>query len=218
VFIGHYATAFAAKCVAPSVSLGMLFLASQFIDLLFPLFLLFGWEHVRIDPGNTAVTPIDFYDYPFSHSLSAAVIWAIVLAGIYYRIRSSMRGAFVLAGLVITHWLFDLISHRPDLPLAVGIDYRAGFGLWNSWFMTFLIESALFVAGVLIYVRSTKAVDSIGKYGLWSFVLVLSAIYIANMFGPPPPNTQAIAVVGLAQLLFIAWAYWVSAHRTSALR
>jgi hypothetical protein len=66
VFVGHYALGFAGKKLAPRISLGTLFLSAQLVDLLWPLFLLLGLEHVRIDPGNTVVTPLDFYDYPLT--------------------------------------------------------------------------------------------------------------------------------------------------------
>ena len=77
MFIGHYAVALAAKKAAPKTSFGTLFLAAQFIDLLWPLLLLLGIEHVRIDPGNTAFTPLDFYDYPITHSLLAVIGWSL---------------------------------------------------------------------------------------------------------------------------------------------
>ena len=73
MFIGHYGVALAAKKLAPRTSLGILFLAAQFVDMLWPVFLLAGMEHVRIDPGNTAFTPLDFYDYPISHSLLTGI-------------------------------------------------------------------------------------------------------------------------------------------------
>lgn len=79
MFIGRYAVALAAKKAAPKISLGTFVFSTQFLDLLWPLFLLLGIEHVRIDPGNTAVTPLDFYDYPISHSLVGSIIWSFIL-------------------------------------------------------------------------------------------------------------------------------------------
>lgn len=218
MFIGHYAVAFASKRIAPSVSLGTLFLATQLIDLLFPLFLLLGLEHVRIDPGNTAVTPLDFHDYPFSHSLLAVIIWSAILAGTYYGIKRSRRDALVLGAVVIMHWVLDLISHRPDLQLVPGFGTRVGLGLWHFRSATFIVESALFAAGVIIYARSTKALDRTGAYAFWSLVFVLSVLYIGNLLGPPPPDMQGLAIVSLAQGLFIIWGYWIDKHRTTVLR
>ncbi len=218
MFLGHFATAFAAKRAAPGISLGTLILASQFIDLLFPLFLLLGLEHVRIDPGNTAVTPLDFYDYPLSHSLLAVMVWSVLFGAIYYLIRRSRRYAVVLGMLVVIHWLLDLISHKPDLPLLPGMDLRVGFGLWNFRTATFLLETALFAGGVLIYARSTRPLDRTGSVAFWSLVLLLFAIYLGNMFGPPPPNPKAMTLVSISQWLFVVWGYSLESHRTATIR
>jgi hypothetical protein len=137
MFIGHYALAFGAKRYAPSVSLGTLFLACQFADLLWPTLVVLGIEHVEVDPGNTAVTPLNFVSYPYSHSLVMLVMW-----------------------------------------------------------------SAL-----------TRARDRIGSLGLWTLIAFLTAIYVAAIFGPPPPNSAAVAMAGHLSWLFVAWAYWVDRHR-----
>jgi hypothetical protein len=89
MFIGHFGVAFAAKKVAPQTSLGTLILAAQFLDFLWPLFLLLGIEQVRIAPGITRVSPLDFTDYPISHSLLMATVWAVVFSGVYYAQRRS---------------------------------------------------------------------------------------------------------------------------------
>ena len=75
MFIGHLAVGLAAKRVTPRVSLAMLLLAAQWADTVWPVLLGLGFEHVRIDPGNTAFTPLDFISYPYSHSLIALVAW-----------------------------------------------------------------------------------------------------------------------------------------------
>jgi hypothetical protein len=213
MFIGHYAVALAAKKVAPRTSLGTLFISVQLVDLLWPLMLLLGLEHVKIDPGNTAVTPLDFYDYPITHSLLGAFVWSAVFGGIYFAVRRYRRGALVLGLGVLSHWILDFITHRPDLPLGFGGTYL-GLGLWNSLPGTIVVEAGLFIGGLILYLRSTRTNDRIGTYGLWALAAVLVAIYVANVFGPPPPDSSAIAVAGNAMWLFVLWAYWVDRHRT----
>ncbi len=149
MFIGHIAVALGAKKAAPKVSLGTLIMAAQFVDLLWPIFLLLGVEHVRINPGDTAYTPLDFYDYPVSHSLLTGVGWAIVFGLVYYAIRRSARNAWILAACVISHWLLDLVVHRPDLPIVPGLKTYVGLGLWNSVPATVIVEGALFVVGIV---------------------------------------------------------------------
>lgn len=214
MFIGHFAAGLAGKKAAREVSLGTLFMASQFIDLLWPVFLLLGIEHVRIDPGNTPVTPLDFYDYPLTHSLAGTLFWALVVGGGYYLLKRKLRSALVVGALVASHWVLDLLTHRPDLPLIPGIEYRAGLGLWNSLPATLIVECAMFAGGIFFYARSTIARDRIGSAGFWILAGLLVLIYAANIFGPPPPEAGIIAVAGNATWLFVALAAWVDRHRT----
>lgn len=133
----------------------------------------------------------------------------------YYAVRRSGRNALILGALVLSHWVLDFISHRPDLPLMPGMEIRVGLGLWNSFAGSVIVETALFIAGVVLYVSTTKARDRVGKYALWSFLLLLVVLYVANMFGPPPPSVQALAVVAFGQWLFVLWGYWIDRHRTA---
>src|SRR6185295_19275628 len=100
VFLGHYGVAFAAKRLAPRTCAGWLLAAAQALDLIWPIFLLLGIEHVRVTPGLMAANPLDFYDYPWTHSLAGACGWAILFAGVYFAINRDRPGALVIAALV----------------------------------------------------------------------------------------------------------------------
>lgn len=213
MFLGHYAVGLATKKSVPKVSLGTLFLAGQLVDLLWPAFLLLGLEDVKIDPGNTAVTPLDFYDYPITHSLVGAVLWSCTLGLIYVMLKKDKRAALVIGLVVFSHWILDLVTHRPDLSLGLGSGTYFGLGLWNSIPGTVAAEFGLFAIGVLIYIRTTVAKDRIGSIGFWALVGILALIYISNIVGPPPPSASIIAVAGNASWLFVLWAYWVDKHR-----
>ena len=214
MFIGHFGIGFGAKSVAPGVSLGSLFLAAQFIDLLWPTLLLLGFERVRIAPGATHVTPLVFEHYPISHSLLAVLFWALLVGGLYYYIRRERIGAAVLGVLVASHWALDAIVHRPDLPIFPGSSLMIGLNLWSSLPLTLVIEVSLFVIGVWLYIRTTTPIDSIGKWGLWGLILFLLVIYAGNLFGSPPPSSTAIAWVGQLQWLLVLWGYWIDKHRS----
>ena len=213
MFLGHYAVGLASKKVAPTLSLGTLFIAGQLVDLLWPIFLLLGLEHVRLDPGNTVVTSLDFYDYPLSHSLLASILWSVGVGLLFYAISRNRRSSFVLGAVVFSHWILDLLAHRPDLPLGLGGETYFGLGLWNSLAGTVIVETGLLLTGVLLYLRSTEAMDRIGSIGFWALVAVLVMIYVGNITGPPPPNWSVIAIAGNASWLFVLWAYWVDKHR-----
>ena len=213
MFIGHYAVALGAKKADSRISLGTLVAAAQWLDLIWPLMLLLGVEHVRVDPGNTAMTPLDFYDYPYTHSLLAAAVWSVLFGAGYFLFRRSVRGALITGGAVFSHWVLDFLTHRPDLPLAPGSSARFGLGLWNSVPGTILVEGLLFIAGIVLYTRVTVAADRIGRYGFWSLAGILAVIYVSNLLGPPPPDTAVIGVAGLIGWLFVFWAGWADRHR-----
>ncbi len=213
MFIGHFALGFAAKKLAPKPSLGTYFIGAQFLDLLWPPFLLLGMEEVQIEPGNTAFTPLNFISYPFSHSLLMTAIWATLVSAIYYLLRRERRGAIVLWFVVCSHWILDLITHRADLPLDLSNLTLMGFGLWNSIAATVIVEGSLFLVGVILYATSTRAFNKKGTFALWSLVGFLLLIYLMNLIGPPPPDPTAIAYAGLSIWLLVAWGYWIDRNR-----
>ena len=132
MFAGHFGIGLGLKRWAPAVSLGTLFLAAQWVDLLWPTLLLLDLEHVRIAPGATELTPLDFYDYPLTHSMVGAVIWAFGFALLYGLLSRSKAAAVICAVAVFSHWALDFLVHRPDLLLVPGGDLKVGLGGWNS--------------------------------------------------------------------------------------
>lgn len=215
MFVGHFGVGFGAKSLSPRVSLGTLFLAAQFLDLLWPTLLLIGLERVAIAPGATAVTPLLFEHYPISHSLLAVLGWALLVGGSYFLLRRDTRGALVVAVLVLSHWVLDALVHRPDLPVLPNQEWLVGFGAWSSLPLTLAIELPLFVLGVWLYVRRTAPLDAAGRWGLWGLVAFLLAVYAGNLAGGAPPSVAAIAWVGQLQWLLVVWAYWVDRHRSN---
>jgi len=213
MFVGHFAVGFASKRLAPRASGGVLLAAPLFLDLLWPIFLATGLESVRIDPGNTAFTPLDLHDYPWSHSLVTSLAWSVLFALGYYAFSRYRRGALVVGAGVFSHWVLDFVTHRPDMPLYPGSAVSVGLGLWNSRAGTMLVESAMFVAGVWIYARTTRARDRIGAIAFWAMVLLLAVLYVSTAFGPPPPSVKSIEVLGLVAWLFVPWAWWFDRHR-----
>jgi hypothetical protein len=215
MFVGHFGVALAAKRVDAKPSLGTVFLAAQFIDLLWPLFLILGIENVKIEPGITSFAPLNFVYYPFSHSLLAVIIWSVLFCFGYFFVKKNLRSAIILGVLVASHWFLDLIVHRPDLPLFIGDDVKVGFGLWYSVAGTLLLELFIFALGIFLYYSSTTAKNKTGEISFWSLIVFLLIIYFMNVFGPPPPQVEAIGYLGLSQWLLIAWGYWIDRNRIS---
>ena len=213
MFIGHFALGFAAKRTTPRLSLAVLFAAAQFADLLWPFLVALGVEHVRIDPGNTAFTPLDFVSYPYSHSLLFLCIWGVIFGAICALIIRNALSGVVVAALVVSHWVLDWITHRPDMPLYPG-GPTLGLGLWNSVAATVTVESLLFAAGVWIYTRSTRPRDAIGGRAFAAFIGFIIAAY-AGAMGPPPPSINALVIVSIGgAAIIMLWAWWFDRHRS----
>jgi len=213
MFIGHYGIGLAAKKPAKTMSLGTFFLASQWLDLIWPILVLLNIEQVVISPGDTKLTPLEFTHYPFSHSLIFVLGWSVVLGVIYYLIKKNKKNALIVGLLVLSHWVLDLIVHKPDLPLIPGGPYL-GFGLWNIPVIAVILELLIYTGGIYLYVSATTARDKIGVYGFWSLIVLLAVIYVVNIAGPPPPDVKAIGWAGLLLWVFVLWAYWADKHRT----
>lgn len=216
MFIGHFAVALAAKRAAPEVSLGTLFLAAQLADLAWPTLVLLGQESFVIRPGITAVTPLDFTRYPYSHSLVGMAGWGLLLATAFFVVRRSVKGAAILFAVVLSHWLLDFASHRPDLQLTLAGVERYGLGLWKSRVATLAVEGSLFAACVWLYARSTRPRDRTGRWSFIGLVAFLVLVYVANVFGPPPPSIAAVAWSAQAIWLLVAWGYWIDRHRAAS--
>jgi hypothetical protein len=217
MFIGHYGVALAAKRVAPRTCLGWLLAAAAGVDLVWPILLLLGVEHIRIVPGLMAANPIDFYDYPITHSLVGGIGWGILFAGVYFAINRDRTGAWVIGALVVSHWFLDAIMHRPDLAIYPG-GPMVGFGLWNSIPGTLLAEALVLGAGLLVYLRTTRSKGWQGNIALWSFVILMVVLYLASTFGPPPGDVKSLAWAALAQWIIVPWGWWIDVKREVTLK
>jgi hypothetical protein len=214
MFVGHLALGLAAKPATPRVSLAVLLTASQLADILWPFFLALGFEEVRIAPGITAFTPLDFVSYPYSHSLVMLVVWGLVFGAIYRMVTGRNGRIFiVLAALVVSHWILDWIAHRPDMPIYPG-GPKFGLGLWNHVAATIIVEGIMFAAGIWIYVRATRARDAVGRWGFVSLMAFLAVLYVVNAISSPPPSVNAIIIMAIAGFtLLTAWSWWADHHR-----
>jgi len=218
VFIGHYALGFAAKRLAPRTSLGILFVAPTLADLLWPVFLLLGWERVTAVPGANPFLTLAFDSYPISHSLLTLVAWATLFAVLYQTRTGYARGAVVVALLVLSHWVLDFVTHLADMPLYPG-GPTLGLGLWNSVAGTIVVEGLMFIAGVAIYSTTTRPRDAVGRYAVWGLVTLLAASYVGSLFSPPPPSLRALAIMAMVfGWLFVGWAGWGDRHREGVVR
>jgi len=213
MFIGHFAVGFASKRFAPRTNVATLIAAAIFLDILWPIFVLLGWEQVRIDPGNTRFTPLEFLSYPWSHSLLMSLLWASAFALIYHAATRYRAGSVAVWIGVNSHWILDWISHAPDMPIYPS-GPRLGLGLWNSIPGTMIVELLMFAVGVGLYVHTTRARDRVGRYALLGYVILLLLAYVSDRFSDPPSSVNQVVWFGiLAECIVIPWAWWFDRHR-----
>jgi membrane-bound metal-dependent hydrolase YbcI (DUF457 family) len=212
MFVGHLAVAFAGKRLRPEVSLGWYVAAATTLDLLWPLFLLAGIEHVRIVPGATAFTPLVFDSYPWSHSLVMALVWGVLLAFIARRRGVDQRAARLIALLVVSHWVLDFVTHAPDMPLWPGSSPRLGLGLWNSIPGTLIIEGAMWLGALFLYLQNRRATDWRGPVALWSLVIITTVTWAFGPWSPPPPSPRMLPLFGLIGWLLVPWSAVADRH------
>ena len=212
---GHLAVALGSKRLDPSVSIGAAVAAAFAFDLLWPLLLLAGVESVEVHPGDTAFTNLAFVSYPWSHSLLTSSLWAgaaVLLGRLGYR---SWRAGGLLGALVLSHWLLDFVTHRPDLPIWPG-GPTGGLSLWNSVPGTIAVEGALYATCTWLYLRVTRPRDATGRWALVALLLLSAGVWVTQPWSPPPPSALAVAWGGLVLWLLPLWAGWIERHRVAA--
>jgi hypothetical protein len=214
MFIGHLATGLAARALAPRVPLPLLLAAPMVLDLVWPVLVATGVERAHIEPGFLPASPLVLEHYPYSHSMVAALGWAALTALVYLALgRGDRRGALVVGALVVGHWLLDVASHSPDVP--VGLDGpKIGLGLWGSVPGTLAVELAMWWLAAAVYARATRATGRWGSVGLWTLVAVLSVAFVGGTIGPPPPDlTPLLVMIPVMTVVIVGWSWAVDRAR-----
>jgi hypothetical protein len=220
MFVGHYSVAFAARSDTNKIPLWVLFVAVQLLDFLWAPFVLLGIEKVRIVPGITATNPLDLYYMPYTHSLIGALAWS-GLAFAIYRVAAgakASRAAALLVGLaVFSHWILDLIVHRPDLAI-YDDTLKVGLGLWNYRAVEFWLEVALLAGGILVYLKRNTVASKARNFGIILFGLLLILIQAGSTFVSRPISSgRAVAVTALIfYTLFAGIAFLLEKQRKAA--
>ena len=213
MLVGHLAVALTAKRIEPKISLGTWTLAAFLPDLVAFLLLIAGVEHFDPVPGAELNRTIG-RDIVYSHSLLMDIVWGALFAGVYFLRRRNPRGAWMLFAVVVSHWILDLISHRPDMALAPGVGQVYGFGLWSSLPATLLVEGGFWLVALIIYVRATRPAKFAGRYAFWIGVALITLVWYGNIHAGMDPNPVKAGVGALILFSFmVAWAYWINRLR-----
>ena len=222
MFIGHYAPAFLAATLAPPrarVPLGIGFVATQLVDIAFFSFQVIGVEHLRLVPHITVMNPMDLYDMPWTHSLAGSIGWAAGFALILWLWRREWAMAAMGFALVLSHWLLDLLVHRPDLTLW-GAPPPLGLGLWNHPMIEMPLELALAFGGLALFWARSRPRGASGRWAPVALMIAMGGLQAYNWLDPQPaqivdPVPASIGLLGLfAYALLAALAAWTAHSRT----
>ncbi|MCJ7824481.1 MAG: hypothetical protein MUP44_06230 [Anaerolineales bacterium] len=196
MYLGHFAVGLAAKPVVPKVSLGILLVATQVIDILYAIFVLVGVGH----PGGAS---------PWDHGLVMSLIWsatAFVISFLFYR---DIRSGILIGLLVLSHWVCDFISWDHVLPLAFSDSPRVGLGLYNSVPVMLAGDFGLFGGALTLYLFRTKANDRTGKWAPWFLVAYLIALIPTSLL----PG-KLVIIMALGMTLVVPFGMWIDRHRS----
>jgi hypothetical protein len=216
MFVGHYAASLALKKFETRASLGVLFLGVQFVDILFFPFVLLGIERINIIENYTQSTHFQLEYMPYTHSLLGSVLWAVAAYSLFRWVVVKNHAVALVVGLaVFSHWILDLVVHTPDLPLWSDMSLKLGLGLWNNAIATYVLEAALLLGALWVYLKSTTAATATGRYGMAVFVVVLLLVNVPNIFGPLGDGSKvALALSALAAyFVFAGIAFWLDRQR-----
>lgn len=212
MFIGHYGVAFAVKKVDNRIPLWLLFVAVQFVDVIWAPLTLLGIEKAQVTTAYRGSLPLDLYYMPYTHSLPAAIAWSLLAYGVC-RVFATNRTSVLIAIAVFSHWILDLLVHRPDLPLYDNA-HKVGLGLWNYPIPALALEIAIYAGGLWLYLRATSAETFAGKYGLIILGAIILSIQVAVFWFPILPTTKvaaAVFLIGYVQLA--AGSKWLEQKR-----
>jgi hypothetical protein len=216
MFVGHYGVSLALRPKAGEISLGWLFLAVQWLDVVWAVLVLSGIEKVRVVTGLLAASSLDLYYMPFTHSLAAALLWSLLAVLAFRLLKHSVVPSVLVGAAVFSHWVLDFVAHRSDLPLLT-YAHTVGLGLWRFRLATFLSEAVLLAIGLVLYMKFSRPRNLLGTWGMPIYVVLLVLVNIWNLYGPPPyPNSIAALAVSaeVAYLLFAFVAGWLDRART----
>jgi hypothetical protein len=209
MFVGHYGVSFAAKRVNGAIPLWVLFLAVQWLDVVWAPLVLLGIEKVRIVPGFTATNPLDLYYMPYTHSLIAALSWSVAGTAFYQLLtRTGWRTSRLIGLAIFSHWVLDFVVHAPDLPLYDNA-MKVGLGLWNRPALAFGLEATVLLLALLLYLQATHTY----RMAIIGFGFVMLGIQAYVFFGPPPVSPDAAAATALAAYAIFAVVIWFLADR-----
>jgi len=214
MFVGHYAASLAAKAIEPRAPLWTYVIGAQLIDIGWGALIMTGAEKVRIDPSLPG-SSLDLFHMPYTHSLPAVIVWSLAAALLVrFVLRLPARAAVFVGLAVFSHWVLDLLVHRPDLALWFG-GPKVGLGLWNHPVPEQAVEIGLLALGAAAWAWLRGRVGQT----LWPVLLlvgVLLAVQIAAMLMPAGEDTASLGPMAIAIYLALGLIAWAVDRRKAA--
>lgn len=213
MFVGHYAAAFVAKAIEPKAPMWTLAAAAQLVDIGWSAFIIAGVERASVDPSLPGSSLV-LEHMPWTHSLPMTFVWALGAALLAkFALRLPIWASAIVGLTVTSHWLLDLLVHRPDLELWIGGD-KVGFGLWNYPVPEQAIEIGLIAITGAAWVASRKTLARLAWPAI-VFIGFLVALQIVAMLSPQPAGpleAQSGAMILAIYLIVVALAALTDSH------
>lgn len=195
MFMGHYSAALVAKAAEPRAPLWTYVAAAQLLDIGWSVLVMSGVERVRIDESLPGA-PLDLYHMPWTHSLPAALCWALGAALLgRWALKLPWRAGVAIGLVVLSHWLLDLLVHRPDLALWGG-GPKLGLSLWNTPVISEVVETGLLgLAAAAWTARRVRA-----GLAAWPALAFFSLLLIVQVISKVLPLPNEPVGLGLTML------------------
>ncbi|MEI6485841.1 MAG: hypothetical protein WCO11_06190 [Sphingomonadales bacterium] len=192
MFAGHWAASVAAKAARPALPFWACVGAAQLLDIGWGSLVIAGVEKLRLDPALPG-SPLDLYFMPYTHSLPMALLWSGLAGMVAARLWG--RAGWWIGAVVLSHWLGDLLVHRPDLPLGLYAP-KVGLGLWNLPVLEMIVELGLLGLAMCLWVAQRKQARLAARPATGWFVAVL-ALAVANAVPGEPPSPAGMGLLAL---------------------
>lgn len=156
MYAGHFATALALKTATPKAPTWALAAGCGLMDIVFGALVAARVEGFAPDFRTSHLLVI-----PWSHSLLSAILLGIAFAAPFW--RRGFGVVLTLFAAVVSHWLLDVLVHRPDMQLwphaPISLGYVSIFGPVSGWG-----ESALVLACVTLYALAARNAQDYGRH------------------------------------------------------
>jgi hypothetical protein len=217
--VGHAAVALGASKAAPRLNVGWLVFGALLADFLLGVFAWMGLEHARA-PNDFASRHYLLFTFPYSHGLVPLAVWGALFGLLVSqgRGRDQKRAFWVVAAVVVSHFVLDGLVHVAGLPILGENSPKLGLGLWNHMPLELSLETLMAGGSVVIYLRVAGAkATAWSRWGMPVYMALLAGLtWTQLLMTRPPTMAQLVPNWIVAPVVFAAIPFALDRKRTRA--